>query len=91
MPKPEPPEVPKTKVRWIKAINAHKLGDIEDVSTARVQNLLNAGLIELYPPKATPRSEPKPKPDEKKEDEKPVVETADARPALSRKSPKAKK
>ena len=47
-------EVPVTKVRWIKAINTHKLGDIEDVSTARVKNLLNAELIELYPPKAKP-------------------------------------
>ena len=45
-------EVPKTKVRWLININAHKIGDIEEVSNGRLRNLLTDGMVELYPPKA---------------------------------------
>lgn len=54
MPKAEPPKVDVTKVRWVKSVNAHKIGDIEMVSTARVKNLTEAGFISLTlspPPK----------------------------------------
>ena len=77
---PQKVEVAVTKVRWLKKIGTHKAGDIEDVSTARIKNLLDAGLVELYP------AEKKAKPSRKVEiaTVEPDAETATVVPVAKR-------
>ena len=77
-----PPKVvvPTTKVRWIKNINTHRAGDIEDVSTARLKNLLAGGLVELYPPKVEKKAKPKVKPTVEVATAAPEAESAEVSP-----------
>lgn len=38
-----------TRVKWIKNVNSHRKGDVEEMSTARVQNQLDLKNIKLCP------------------------------------------